>query len=245
MLGMSVGHRGLLRIASIAVTLVGLVTPGWTRDIYSWSKNVAIAPFNGSRQQGETALVMDSNGRVWLSFIDAEYKQIANGNWIAWPRTLRLFVSVDAGKSFSAQPSLSTDSAGDQAVAADLTGRVYASFVNYFAGPSRQQIVLRRLDTAQDPNAACLPWDDMTKHDQSNVHVGRDDIVYVVGFDIKIPANPGGALLYARSTDGGKTCLAQRRLTGVGQLPQILDTQFGLLIAGPEGYYTSAGRGAS
>jgi hypothetical protein len=35
---------------------------------------------------------------------------------------LRLFVSVDAGKSFSAQPSLSTDSAGDQALAADLTG---------------------------------------------------------------------------------------------------------------------------
>jgi hypothetical protein len=63
---------------------------------------VAIAPFSGSRQQGETALVMDFSGRVWLSFIDAEYKQIANGNWIAWPRTLWLFVSVDAGKSFSA-----------------------------------------------------------------------------------------------------------------------------------------------
>jgi hypothetical protein len=100
--GMSVGHRGLLRIASIAVMFVGLVTPGWTRDIYSWSENVAIAPFSGSRQQGETALVMDFSGRVWLSFIDAEYKQIANGNWIAWPRTLWLFVSVDAGKSFSA-----------------------------------------------------------------------------------------------------------------------------------------------
>jgi hypothetical protein len=39
---MSVGHRGLLRIASIAVMFVGLVTPGWTRDIYSWSENVAI-----------------------------------------------------------------------------------------------------------------------------------------------------------------------------------------------------------
>jgi hypothetical protein len=52
----------------------------------------------------------------------------------------------------------------------------------------------------------------------SDCHVGRDDIVYVVGFDIKIPANPGGALLYARSTHGGKTCLAQRRLTGVGAI---------------------------
>ena len=50
-------------------------------------------------------------------------------------------MSGDAGKSFSAQPSLSTDSAGDQALAAGLTGRVYASFVNYFASPSRQQIV--------------------------------------------------------------------------------------------------------
>ena len=82
---------------------------------------------------------------------------------IAMPASVSVaIVSGDAGKSFSAQPSLSTDSAGDQALAADLAGRVYASFVNYFASPSRQQIVLRRLDIAQDPNAACLPWDDMT-----------------------------------------------------------------------------------
>ena len=151
-------------------------------------------------------------------------------------------MSADAGKSFTAQPNLSTDSAGDQALAADPSGRVYASFVNYFTNPGRQQIVLRRLDAAQDLNSICLPWDVSTKHDQSNIHAGRDGIIHVVGADIQSPPNPQGALLYAKSTDGGKTCVGQRRLKEVGQLPQILDTQFGLLIAGSEGYYTSADR---
>jgi hypothetical protein len=243
--GMFSGRRRLLRLACGTAMLLGLATTGWARDAYSWSGNVAVAPFDGSRQQGETALATDSNGQVWLSFIDAEYKQIANGNWIAWPRSLRLFVSADTGKSFRAQPDLATDSAGDQALAAGLAGPVYASFVNYFTNPSRQQIVLRRLDIAQSPNAACLPWDRATTHDQSNVHVGRDDVVHVVGFDIKAPPNPGGTLLYANSTDGGKTCRGQHRLNALGQLPQVVDTQFGLLIAGPEGYYASADRGAS
>ena len=237
--------RCLLSIACIGAMLAGLITPGWTRDVYSWSQNVPIAPFDGSREQGETALATDASGRVWLSFIDAEYKQIPNGTWIAFPRTLRLFVSGDAGKSFNAQPNLSADSAGDQALATDPMGRVFASFVNYFTNPGRQQIVLRRLDVGQDPNAACLPWDSMTRHDQSNVHVGRDGIVYLVGFDIRAQPHPDGALLFARSADGGKTCLGQRRLSEVGQLPQIVDTPFGLLIAGPQGYYTSADQGAT
>jgi hypothetical protein len=233
-------------MAAVAAMLLIPPTTGRARDLYAWTPNVVIAPFDGSRQQGETALVTDSNGRVWLSFIDAEYNQVASGNWIAWPRALRLFVSADGAKSFRAQPNLSTDSAGDQALAADLSGRVYASFVNYFSNPTRrQQIVLRRVDSAQEPNAACLPWDAMTAHDQSNAHVGRDGIVHVVGFDIKAPPNREGTLLYARSTDGGKSCLGQRRLAEVGQLPQVLDTQFGLLIAGPTGYYTSGDRGAS
>jgi hypothetical protein len=88
--------------------------PAWARDVYSWSHNVAIAPFDGSRQQGET------------------------------------------------------------------------------------------------------------RHDQPNVHLGRDGSVYLVGLNIRTPPSPRCALLFARSTDGGKTCLGQRRLIGVGQLPQIL-----------------------
>jgi len=235
-------HRGVLSVTCVAMVLAGGVTTGWTRDVYSWSPNVPVAPFDASRQQGETALVTDSDGRVWLSFIDAEYKQTAGRTWIAFPRTLRLFVSADAGKSFTAQPNLSMDSAGDQALTSDISGRVYASFVNYFTKPNRQQIVLKRLDAAQDSNSTCLPWDASTKHDQSSVHAGRDGTIHVLGSDIQSPPNPSGALLYARSTDGGKTCVGQRRLQEVGELPQILDTQFGLLIAGADGYYTSADR---
>jgi hypothetical protein len=239
---MRLERRGVLAATCVTMVVAGFVTPGWTRDVYSWSPNVAVAPFDASRQQGETALVTDSNGKVWLSFIDAEYKKIVTGNWIAFPRTLRLFVSADAGKSFTVQPNLSTDSAGDQALTSDLSGRVYASFVNYFTNPNRQQIVLKRLDAAQDSNSTCLPWSASTKHDQSSVHTARDGTIHVLGSDIQSPPDPGGALLYARSTDGGKTCVGQRRLREVGELPQMVDTQFGLLIAGAEGYYTSADR---
>ena len=99
-------HRGVLSVICVAMVLAGFVTTGWSRDVYSWSPNVAVAPFDASRQQGETALVTDSEGRVWLSFIDAEYKKTATGIWIAFPRTLRLFMSADVGKSFNrpAQP---------------------------------------------------------------------------------------------------------------------------------------------
>ena len=239
---MPVLRRGVLSATCVAMVSAGLVTTAWTRDVYSWSPNVAVAPFDSSRQQGETALVTASDGRVWLAFIDAEYRQTATHLWIAFPRSVRLFMSADAGKSFTAQPNLSTDSAGDQALTSDLSGGVYASFVNYFTNPGRQQIVLKRLDAAQDLNATCLPWDASTKHDQSSVHIGRDGTIHVLGVDIQAMPNPGGKLLYARSTDGGKTCVGQRRLQEVGELPQILDTQFGLLIAGAEGYYTSADR---
>jgi hypothetical protein len=232
-------------MGAVAAMLLIPSTASRARDLYAWSGNVALAPFDDSRQQGETALVTDSNGRVWLSFIDAQYKQGPRGDWLAWPRALRLFLSADGAKSFTAQPNLSTDPAGDEALAADPSDRVYGSFVNYFSIPTRQQIMLRRIDSVQKPNAECLPWDATTKHDQSNVHVGRDDIVHVVGVDIKYPPNSEGTLLYAHSTDGGKSCVGQRRFTEVGQLPQVLDTQFGLLIAGPTGYYTSGDRGAS
>jgi hypothetical protein len=234
-------HRGVLSVTCVTMVFFGLMTTGWGRDVYSWSLNVAVAPFDGSRQQGETALVTGSDGRVWLAFIDAEYKQTATHLWLAFPRSVRLFMSADAGKSFSAQPNLSTDSSGDQALASDLSGGAYASFVNYSAG--RQQIVLKRLDAAQGLNSTCLPFDVSTKHDQSNVYAGRDGTIYVVGADIQSAPKPAaGALLFARSTDGGRTCVGQRRLQEVGELPQILDTQFGLLIAGAEGYYTSADR---
>jgi hypothetical protein len=74
---------------------------------------------------------------------------------------------------------------------------------------------------------------------QSNIHAGRDGSIHVVGSDIRSVPHPDGALLYARSMDGGKSCVGQHRLKDVGELPQIVDTRFGLLIAGPEGYYTS------
>jgi hypothetical protein len=99
----AVARRGALHMGAVAAMLLIPSTASRARDLYAWSGNVALAPFDDSRQQGETALVTDSNGRVWLSFIDAQYKQGPRGDWLAWPRALRLFVSADGAKSFTAE----------------------------------------------------------------------------------------------------------------------------------------------
>jgi uncharacterized caspase-like protein len=219
-------------------------------DVYSWSQNVAMAPFGDSRQQAGTALATDGKGRVWLSFIDAAYQKTSLGDWIAWPRSLRLYMSTDGGESFNLEPSL-TENGGNPALATDAAGQIYATYDDYVdheqhtSAVSNQRIVLRQLDSQQAPNEACLLREGTTKQAGPNVHVGRDDIIHVVGLDTSYPPDTRGQLLYARSVDNGKTCLSQRRLLGIGPLPQVLDTQSSLLVVGPVGYYSSSDHGLS
>jgi hypothetical protein len=118
----SLPRDGVMRIACVTGLMATIATMASAGDIYQRSRNVALAPVESSRQQGETALMTDSGGRTWLSFIDAEYRQVAGGTWLAWPRALRLFTSA---------------------------------------------------------NSACLPWDQTTTGDNSNVHGGRDDVVSI------------------------------------------------------------------
>ena len=68
---------------------------------YRWSTNVVIAPPEAGKQRGETALVTDGKDRVWLSYLDADYKQLPNGKWIAFPRKVVLLSSMDQGRSFT------------------------------------------------------------------------------------------------------------------------------------------------
>lgn len=238
-------------LAGLLLTLGGTTPDAWAWDRYTWSENIAVdAPAEG-RQQGETALATDSRGRVWLAFIDAEYHQTPTKRWIAWPRRLRLFMSADAGKSFTPQPDLA-DLGGDQALAADGEGRLFASYAHYSYDEHRQlrqRIALKNLVGGQAPNEDCLPWDSDTRQDQSHIHLGRDGVLHVLALDIAPPApirsRQRPRLLYARSEDGGKHCEAGRRLEATGELAQAADTVSGLYLIGPAGYYLSADHGTT
>ncbi|MBV9633062.1 MAG: exo-alpha-sialidase [Methylobacteriaceae bacterium] len=234
-----------LTLAVGALTAMLLPVGASAADVYSWSPNVAAAQPPEDHQQGETALATDAKGRIWLAFIDAQYHRVATGNWIDWPRAVRLFVSSDGGRTFDAQPDLG-EPAGDQALAADRKGRVFASYVQYSdssAGRLQQQIVVRRLDEEQPANTSCLPWDDKTRHDQSSIHIGAGGDLYVIGADIGGPDARG--LLFARSLDDGRTCLQAQRLAGLAELPQVVEAAQATLIVGPGGYYTSKDHGVT
>jgi hypothetical protein len=212
-------------------------------DVYKWSTNVAIDPFTESRQQGEPALTTDANGQVWLAYIDASYRQLPDGRWLDWPRRVRLYSSQDGGRRFQPQADLGS-LAGDEWLAADTRGAVFASYVQYREGhgPPQQRIAIRSLNQDSVVNAACLMADERSRHDQSNIHVGEDGILHVIGMDIDV-AHQAAPLLYARSADGGKTCVHQRALASIGQLPQAVDVSAGLMIVGPAGFYISADHG--
>ena len=239
------GRRLVLAVAA-ASSALGCSTESDAADAYSWSPNVVVAQPPNDRQQGETALAKDAKGRVWLAFIDAQYRLVAStGNWIDWPRRVRLFVSDDRGKTFSARPDLG-EPAGDQTLAADSAGRVFATYVQYFQANARmrQHIALRRLDIDQPVNTSCLSWDEATSHDQSSFSFGIDGSLHLIGVDIG--AQKGrGALLYARSVDDGLSCIQAQRLASVGELPQVVETAQGLMIVGPDGFYTSEDHGVT
>jgi hypothetical protein len=225
-----------------ACLAIGMSSAADAADVYKWHSNVIVERPGADRVQAETALATDSEGQVWLSFLDARYWLTATKLWIAFPRRVRLFMSRDGGNTFSVRPDLD-GSGGDEALAADHQGRVFATYVHYTGGgaKSTQQIALSRADSDQQPNTACLPWDGTTKHDQSSVRVGADETIHVIGVNIA----KGDELLYARSIDGGKTCSAQHRLESIGELPQIVETATSVLIAGVGGYYLSSDRGVT
>lgn len=217
-------------------------------DAYRWSPNLAVAPPEAGKQRGETALVTDSKDRVWLSYLDADYKQLPNGKWIAWPRKVVLLDSKDQGDSFANSRILS-GMGGDEALAADNRGNIYASWVQYSYDPSHrliQKIVIQSLGSSAAGNPVeCLMWDSGVSHDQSDIQIAGDGLIHILGTDINPKSRGKPGLLYAKSEDGGKTCANQQRLDNVGQLPQLVSTNEVLLIAGPLGYIVSRNNGNS
>ena len=218
------------------------------REVYRWSTNLAVAPPESGKQRGETALTTDSQDRVWLSYLDADYKLLPNGKWIAWPRKVVLLDSQDQGMSF-ANARILSGMGGDEALAADDRGNIYASWVQYSYDEIHrlnQKIVFQSLGLNAGKNPVeCLLWDSNVSHDQSDILIADDGVIHILGTDINPKSRGKPGLLYAKSVDGGKACTGLQRLDNVGQLPQLASTREGLFIVGPFGYLVSRNNGNS
>lgn len=253
MLGRRWIRCGALAVAMTGIGLAAIAAAGDAKPIgsaYQWSPSIPVASPEVGRQRVETALATDSRGRVWLSYLDAEYKLLPVGKWIAFPRKVVLLTSSDHGHSFEGRQVLS-EMGGDESLAVDGQGGVYASWIQYGHlenGRLYQKAAVRRVGTGSEISTDCLPWDDLTAHDQSQVYVGGDGTIHLlatdIGIGLRIKRSKLG-LLYAKSHDGGKTWTGQQRLTNVGQLPQMVASTSGLLIAGTAGYLISPDNGIS
>ena len=110
--------------------------PVFSRDGYGWSKNIPVEIPTSERIQAQTALATDAQQRVWLVFLDAQYYETANHTWIAWPRRVRLFTSVDKGASFKPQPDFNP--MGDSAkLITTAKGEVFCGFIRNINNPGK------------------------------------------------------------------------------------------------------------
>ncbi|MFN3076948.1 MAG: hypothetical protein ABT940_08740 [Alphaproteobacteria bacterium] len=217
--------------------------------IYQWSANVAVVPAQAGRQRVETALVTDSQGRVWLSYLDTEYKFTPGGKWLAWPRKVVLHQSLDQGNSFG-PPTVLTEMGGDESLAIGRDGALYAAWVQYSYDQKhqlKQRVAVRRLEGGAESGTVldCLPADSETLHDQSHLLATGDGAIHVFGTDIHPKHRGKPQLLHARLDPKSMTCSRGERIDSVGQLPQAAATDKGMVVAGPVGYVRSADQGLS
>ncbi len=160
-------------------------------NVYHWSHNTALSPAEAGRQSGETALVTDVHGVVWISFLEAEYHKLPNQKWVDWPRHVVLLASHDHGKHFSDRRVIG-DPGGDEALAADPQGNVFATWIQYQFDDRHQLLQRPVLETVSGPQAATtftptINWDPSKKFDQSSVYIGRDNTLHVLATDITQP----------------------------------------------------------
>jgi hypothetical protein len=220
------------------------------KSAYHWSENLAVTQPETGKQRAETEIATDKNGLVWLSYLDADYKHMPTGMWIAWPRRLALLTSSDGGRSFTNRRTLS-DMGGNAAFAVSPTGEIYASWVQYSYDEHRtlqQQIVVQRLGLEAPGFSAptsCPSLSAGAKHDQSNLFIAGDGSVHIIGINIAPRVNGERRLLYARSNDTLQFCDSQQQLESVGQLPQVAATTNHLFVIGPTGYLASTDNGRS
>jgi hypothetical protein len=272
------GRFGIAALALIAAAGLSVGTafsvpqlrpPGEAKAVYHWAQNLTIAPPETGKQRAETTLATDKDGRVWLSYLDADYfhtsyplppimsqvlqTQDLSGLWLAWPRRLTVVRSQDQGKTFG-DPTVLSPMGGNASFTTDSDGNLYASWVQYSYDDHKHldnKIVAARLD-GQSPvristELQCPVWIWPVEHDQSNLTVSHDGTFHIIGLDINMSGRPSDQqiqrLLYARSTDGLKSCTDLIRLRDVGQLPVLVSTHDALLIVGALGFYASADSG--
>src|SRR5580704_4440608 len=177
---------------------------------YRWSENITIAPPENGKQRAETELATDSDGRVWLLYLDTDYQQTKNGTWIAWPRRLTALTSTNEGRSFG-DPRVLSQMGGNAAIAAAPNGGVYVSWVQYsydtFKGP-QQKITVQHVDNLDaDPPLQCPIWTNGQRHDQSAIYVSNDGTLHILGRDLtpSLKDFREQSAIYGQSSDGLRT----------------------------------------
>jgi hypothetical protein len=226
------------------------------KTAYQWSPNLSIGPPEAGKQRGEATLATDKDGRIWLSYLDADYSQasgVFSGSWFTWPRRLTIVSSDDQGKTFG-HPYVLSPMGENASLTTDVNGDLYASWVKYSYDDHKhleQRIVAARLD-GQSPvqistELQCPVWIWPVAHYAANMTVSNDGTIHIVGVDTYHAMQPSDQLvqrlLYARSTDDLKSCANQVRLQAVGGEPQVVSTRDALLIVGAVGFYVSVDNG--
>ncbi len=196
---------------------------------YVWTKNLLVDVPAEHHIQVETSLAVDAQQRVWLTFIDADFHELVNHvpkkfashfplkSWIAWPRVVRLFQSVDGGLSFKAQPDL--DPLGDtEVLTTTTTGDTFCAHVKH-VNNMHEKLALKNLSSFDQAPLYLESGSDPTG---VNISAGLDGTINLVSqqalYSGKDTAHP---LIFSRSADGGKGWSTTQRLSTVGgSLPQ-------------------------
>src|SRR2546425_6056747 len=231
---------------------------------YIWSTNQSFDPPSDLRLQVQTALTTDSDGRVWLAYLDAEYRRAPATSfgsitmpeqWHAWPRRVILRSSEDQGRTFG-PPRVLSKTGSDQALAADTKGNLYGAWAQTDPPPSlpigrprailgERRIVLQQLRVGNDVAPAFQPISWNEQRDLAEAHISLDQAgdIHVVGIDTGFasdqPRPPRKIkLLYARATTGGET-IFEHELESLDHFPQVAVSGNLVIVVGPNGFVRS------
>lgn len=236
--------------ACLSVLLSGFSQAAFALKGYTWSQNRPVElPVNG-RIQAQTSLAADAQQRVWLTFLDADYHQTAYRMWIAWPRRIRLFSSTDGGLSFSTKPDV--DAVGGSAtLVTGSNGETYCCYVHYFDGARRipgmeHTVVVQNLSLPNTVQEGSRPWTESINPVDACVGAGPGTTLNVLSAEMREPPHGGSdMLLFARTTDGGKSWPIKQSLESRSSSVSPAETPAGLLLIGPAGFWRSADMGLS
>ncbi len=241
----------ILSLVSILLAISTLSVSA-SNNKYVWSKNSLVDAPADRHIQVEASLAVDAQQRVWLTFLDADYHEIANrfpkslasrlpkSSWIAWPRVLRLFQSVDGGFSFKAQPDLEPTS-GAESLATTTSGDTVCAYIQHVS-TAHERLALKNLSSFDQAPLRLESGADPTDVD---IGAGRDGVVNLVSNARSYGKVSTLPVIFSRSSASGKSWISTQRLPSVGIHPVTAETAETLFVVGTKGFCRSEDRGVT